>query len=72
MTRKIHPRTRVVEQARRDVSVAIDKAVDEHDLTDGEYLQVLARVFGDSLGTFARLMVRDERHGDLDKPGDLE
>lgn len=45
----------------------------KHDfMTDGEYIQAMNAVFSRSIGTWAKLQIRMERHGDTEKPGGEE
>ena len=54
---KVHPRTRVVTAARINLSDAVCSIVEEHDLTYGELLSILAQ----ATATWAAYAVRDER-----------
>ena len=46
---------------------------DKSDLTEGERLRVVAKVFGGYVGSVAKYAIREERHpGQPDKPGGLE
>lgn len=64
---QLHPRFRLVEQARQDISKALSKACDEFDLTYGETISILAG----EVANLAKYMVRHERHGkDSSKKGD--
>ncbi len=70
---KIHPRLEIVHQAERELRDALERVTDELKLTDGEYLMVIASVFGDRVGSFAKHMIRAERHPNQpDKPGGIE
>jgi hypothetical protein len=68
---KIHKREDIVNKA---TSVLRDCLLEQRKkLTDGEYLKVVATVLSDSIGSFAKYVIREERHpNDPDKPGGLE
>lgn len=65
----IHPREAIVTQAERDMGAAIDKVIGQHGLTTGEAIRVVNGAFASWLGSLARSWIRQERHGDADKPG---
>jgi methyl coenzyme M reductase gamma subunit len=67
---RIHPRESMVRAAESRVRNAL--ANETHGLTEGERLRVIAAVFGDAVGSIAKLAIREERHGDPDKPGGEE
>lgn len=65
-----HSRVQVVRAAESRLrGVAVELA---ENLTTSEYLQVLITVLGDEIGAIAKYAIREDRHGDPDKPGDLE
>lgn len=62
-----HPREEIVKKAERAILDVLEHEAET--LTDGEYLRVLATVI-DRLGSFAKHMIRAERHpGDPNRPG---
>lgn len=66
---KLHKRVMLVQAATCDISDAILKAVEKHDLTYGEIVMIL----GGELQSFAKYQIREERHpGDPDARGGLE
>lgn len=66
---KLHPRHRIVAEARHELGMTVAKFVKEHDLTYGELFSILAV----EMSTWAKYAIRDERHPeDSDKPGDVE
>lgn len=67
---RIHRRERLVNEAVSKVREALLTAC--KDLTEGEALRVAITVLGDWVGTTAKYMIREERHGKTDKPGGLE
>lgn len=68
---RLHERERQVSMARIDLVKAWLDIQEKHDLTQGECLSVLASFVGTDLGLMAKFMIRQERHGDPDKPGGL-
>lgn len=64
---RIHPREAAVKQAERNIGAAIDEAV--KGLTAAEAVRAVNAAFGSWLGGMARSWIRQERHGDVDKPG---
>jgi hypothetical protein len=68
-----HAREKRVGRAVLDIRKLIDKIIEEADLSDAEALRVVAQVFSEYLGGFARQMIRQERHPlDPSRPGGLE
>jgi hypothetical protein len=65
----IHPRERIVNEAEIDLAHALLGVWEKHDLTDAEMLRVVAAVFGRHVASNAKYRIREERHGDTDKPG---
>lgn len=66
---RIHPRERLVAEARHAISTAIIKAVESHDITHGELTMILAG----EIQSWAKYQIREERHpDDPDKPGGIE
>lgn len=68
----IHPREKLVNKAEREIENTISNILEKHDLTVAEELRVLAAVLGNRIGMTAKFMIREERHGDTDKPGGLK
>jgi hypothetical protein len=44
----------------------------DHDLTTAELFSILGGTLGDQIAGIAKYLIREERHGDQDKPGGLE
>jgi hypothetical protein len=71
----LHPREKIVRRARADLS---DKTLEwlrsdaVQELTDGEYIALVAAAFSEMVEVHAKMMVRVERHGTTDRPGGLE
>ena len=72
MALRLHPREMPVQRASADLRQAVCDWRDRHDLTEAETLAVLTEVLGGSIGSIAKYAIREERHGDPDKPGGLE
>lgn len=69
---KLHPREQVVTDAENEVRTALVEAIKKYELTTGEELRILANLFGSEVGTIAKYIIRQERHGNTDTPGGLE
>lgn len=69
---KVHPRSIIVREAERDLQLAIVEALTRHKLTSAETVAVITRVFAEEIGGLTKYCIRKERHGDEDKPGDVE
>lgn len=67
---RLHPRHAVVEKARSELFEAWHKIAKKHDLTDGEYIRLAIDFAQDQIGGLARAMIRHERHGRGNRPGD--
>lgn len=67
---RMHPRVQVVNEAECKLREALSEI--RKDLTEPEYLKVVANILGDEVGTIAKYAIRQERHGRTDKPGDWE
>jgi hypothetical protein len=65
---RIHKREMLVQGADADISLACLKLVDKHGLTNVEWLQILNHMTASCL----KYMLREERHGDANKPSGLE
>lgn len=70
--RRLHPRTLVCQRAEAQLLESICVIVNRHNLTDAEQLRVVSSALSASIGGMAKFMIREERHGDLDKQGDTE
>lgn len=74
---KIHPRYWIVETARAKLGLQIAQFMNETDetedsaLTVNEWLQVLNDVFHAQIGSIIKYEIREERHGDPNKKGDV-
>lgn len=68
---RIHPREKKVQKAERALIETLMEVM-RMDLTNAEYLQVLNSVFSDAIALNLKHQIRQERHGDKDKPGGLE
>ena len=63
---KIHKRFKIVNKADVDIRRAIADAAARYDLTFAEEIAILA----DIIRTETKVLIRLERHGNEDKPGD--
>ena len=68
---QIHKREQITQQANYDLTKSLLHITEEHDLTEGEYLQLIGDVFGGALTSQAKYQIRMERHGNENKPGGL-
>jgi len=75
MKMKIHEREFIVNEAECEIEKAfIDVMIEiksKHELTIGEEIKIVTSVLTHWLGSIAKYMIRDERHGDSDKLGGL-
>lgn len=62
----MHERTMPVKKAGLEISDALVRIRDEHDLTDVEFLQILVA----EQQSVLKYMLRFERHGDYDTPAE--
>ena len=67
---KIHPREALVNESEKDLRELLHDIQFKRDLTDGEYFRVLCVAFAE-VGVWAKYKIREERHGDSNKPGGL-
>jgi len=66
----IHTREAIVHKAERALDTAISLWKAEHrDLTTTELLSVMNHIFSSAVGVIMKHLIRQERHGDSDKPG---
>ena len=70
---RIHRREKLITEAENNLRAAIQASgIRKMELTTAEYLQVLARIMHDEISGTLKSAIRQERHGDTDKPGGLE
>jgi hypothetical protein len=70
---RMHPRVQVVNRAERELRDAVSnwsRGEAATELTLLEYLQVVNRVLHDDVAGTLKYEIREERHGDTDRPGD--
>jgi hypothetical protein len=71
---KIHARFFLVQRAEVELGLAISEFMLKQDkaepLTQVEWLQVLNNVMNKELGHVIKYMIREERHGNQETPGD--
>jgi hypothetical protein len=66
---RMHPREMPTNKAESDLSEAIHKVIEEYELTDGEALRVVNAALSKWLGNYAKITIREERHGNSETPG---
>ena len=64
----MHPRSEIVDAAEQSLRLAMIEATT--DLTTAETIRVVTAVLSDKLLGIAKYAIREERHGDPNKPGD--
>lgn len=71
---RIHPRAKLLIQARSALREAVLGWSDDHpDLTEAEWLSAVSSVLLEQVGDVVKYMLRAERHPDNpDKPGGIE
>lgn len=69
---RLHKREAIVSTCRNELAIHVLKEFERHGLTEGEQLRVLSELYSDMVGTMAKYMIRQERHGRADVPGGLE
>lgn len=69
---KIHARFFEVRQLEAELGLQVAQFVAKHaeELTAAEWLQVLNEVFASQSGRVIASMIREERHGNQETPGD--
>ena len=67
-----HPRSRLCRDAEQDVLAALHAAISTYKLTPLEQMRLVNKVSSDFIGGVLKYAIRRERHGDTDKPGDIE
>ena len=68
---RIHKREFTVRQAELEITEAVHKITDKHKLTTWEMLRVVNVALSGVIGSIVRYEIRNERHGNYDKPGGL-
>jgi hypothetical protein len=70
---RLHEREAIVRQAEIDLREKMTEFANEFadKLTTWEYMRVVHGVLSDDIGSQIKYAIRDERHGDTDKPGGL-
>jgi len=69
---KEHPRAKIVRLAKAEIGLALARAVGQHDLTRVEVIRIITGACHDYVADVTKYMLREERHGDEDKPADRE
>lgn len=70
---KLHPREEIVTKADLDLQVALTEWGKNHpELTSAEFLKVLLGVCHDRAQSLLKIVIRIERHGDVNTPGGAE
>jgi hypothetical protein len=70
---RLNPREAIVRRASLDLATIVaDWSSRNPDLTAAEFLKVLLSVSHDQAQTLLKNAIREERHGDQDKPGGIE
>lgn len=64
-----HPRELRCNKAEIDLSMAIHKVIEEHNLTTAEQLRVVNAALSKYIGHIAKIEIRLERHGNTETPG---
>ena len=70
-SRKIHKRESIVRLAELDITEAVHKITEKHKLTTLEMLCVVNGAMSGVIGSIVKYEIRNERHGNYDKPGGL-
>lgn len=65
----IHPREKKTRDAENDLRTALAEIARKYELTRFEEISVVNRVLSDTIGTICKYAIRQERHGNTDKPG---
>lgn len=66
---RIHPRERIVTEARLELMNAINDIRKKYELTTGEHMQVVNSELSSVFGSIAKYSIREERHGNSETPG---
>jgi len=66
---ELHEREKMVKEIEWDIGDVIAEKTRE--LTTGEAIRVFCSLFNGQISTIAKYMIREERHGESDKPGGL-
>lgn len=67
---KIHHREMLVRDAELKIHIVLSEAT--KGLTSAEVVRVVTSATSTFLLSFTKYLIREERHGDTDKPGGLE
>lgn len=67
---RMHPRVQIVNKAETKLRETLLEI--QRDLTEPEFLGVVAGMLGEQIGHIAKYAIRQERHGRTDKPGGWE
>ena len=71
---RLHPREELVRDSRLELMNRLADWNEKHteELTEVEWIQIITSCFSWEMSTFCKFAIREERHGDADKPGGLE
>jgi hypothetical protein len=69
---KLHPRERIVTQARLKLAKAVLDMIEEFELTDHELVKVVMEECSSTIQSHAKYGIRFERHGNYEDEGGLE
>jgi hypothetical protein len=68
---RVHPKLFKIQQLEAELSLEISKFIAVHeDLTEAEVLQILNNVLHSKVANVLKYMIRAERHGNTETPGD--
>lgn len=68
---RLHPREKMVREAQTQLMQNLLDLQRNFELTDGEWVSIIAGELGDTLTRWAKYAIREERHGRADRPGGL-
>jgi hypothetical protein len=68
---KMHPREKLVREARSELQQILLDWAKRYDLTTGEELSIIGSTLVSTVGNVGKYMIREERHGNMDTPGGL-
>lgn len=69
---RIHHRESIVRTAKIELQTYVAELIKRHKLTDGEILSIINESHSDWFASYAKVLIRMERHGDPDACGGLE
>lgn len=69
---KMHERSIVCRKAEQELLTSVHAVITKYSLTTAEQLQLVNMVAHDFIAGVLKFAIRVERHGDVDKPGDIE